>query len=311
MDNKKWVFKGKDKIEKEEKAVVTEATKTLKENAQPVAAAEPIIKPALSDPQKYSFKITYDPVIFPELKAYENVLFQVTDDRFKPAYFKINWDKISLYNGEEEGTYIVKLKKRDTTISVSAVPVFDAVNYSKALTKFEEQHRQASKTRDQQELEKREKLNAVNKTLTGHNRRSMLSTANRIGQRMNEFYRSFMVTVLGIHNCDFPMPPNPIVQYATSLIATEQNAEKFSYSTIFIVEKGKNTVYRFAKGEAIRCNLQAENLIWTVTDKNDIAFFKQTDLTNLSAGSKKKVTPVVSKNQDAALAEIKKFCDRF
>jgi hypothetical protein len=309
--SKNWVYKGKDKIEETVDPKPAVKTSVVKTETLPVEPAESLIKPALSDPQKYSFKIAYDAATFPELKAYENVMFQVTDDHFKPAYFKINWDKISLYSGEGKGDYIVKLKKKDTTINVTAVPVFDGSNYSKALAKFEAQHNSATKERDQKELEKKEKLQAVNKELSHYNRNNMRNAANNMRVAVNRTYRTFFITRMGIHNCDFPLPPNPIMQIASTMIEAGKTAGKFTYSTIFIVEKGKNTVFRFSKGESIRCNLQATNLIWTVTDKNDVAFFKQADLAKLTGSKKEQVTPVVAKNQEEALTEIKKFCDRF
>jgi hypothetical protein len=308
---KNWVYKGKDKIEEPVDPKPVVHTNVVKNEPQPAEPVELLTKPVLSDPQKFSFKITYDAVTFPELKAYNNVMFQVTDDHFKPAYFKINWDKISLYSGEGKGDYIVKLKKKDTTISVTAVPVFDASNYSKALAKFEAQHHTATKQRDQKELEKKEKLQAVNKELAGYNRNNTRTVANNMVTAINRTYRTFFINRLGIHNCDFPLPPNPIIQLASTMIDEGKTIGKFTYSTIFIVEKGKNTVFRFSKGEPIRCNFQASNLIWTVTDKNDIAFFKQADLAKIAGTKEEQLTPVVAKNQDEALTEIRKFCDRF
>jgi hypothetical protein len=309
--SKNWVYKGKDKIEKPLDPKPAVSTSVAKNEPLPVDPAELLTKPVLSDPQKFSFKISYDAAAFPELKAYENVMFQVTDDHFKPAYFKINWDKISLYSGEGKGDYIVKLKKKDTTINVTAVPVFDTPNYSKALAKFEAQHHAATKQRDQKELEKKEKLQTVNKELAGYNRNNTRTVANNMGAIVNRTVRTFFINRMGIHNCDAPLPPNPIVQLASTMIEAGKTSGKFTYSTIFIVEKGKNTVFRFSKGEPIRCNLQATNLIWTITEKNDIAFFKQADLARLTGSKQEQVRPVVAKNQEEALTEIRKFCDRF
>jgi archaellum component FlaF (FlaF/FlaG flagellin family) len=308
--SKNWVYKGKDKIEEQVVAKPIANTSVTKNETPALEQAEPLTRPMLSDPQKFSFKIAYDATEFPELKAYENVMFQVTDDHFKPAYFKINWDKISLYSGEEKGDYIVKLKKKDTTINVTAVPVFDATNYSKALAKFEAQHNSATKERDRKELEKKEKLSVVNKGLSSYNRNNIRAAASNMGAAINRTYRTFFINNMGIHNCDFPLPPNPIIQIASTMIEAGKISGKFTYSTIFIVEKGKNTVFRFSKGDPIRCNFQTSNLIWTITDKNDIAFFKQADLEK-SAVKTEKLMPVVSKNQEEALMEIRKFCDQF
>ncbi len=307
-ENKKWIYKGKDQVEKPAQPEIVAQEKNSPQVAEPVEPAQPIVKPILSDPQKYSFKITYEPHAFPELQAYENVLFQVTDNQFKPAYFKINWDKISLYNGDEQGAYFVKLKKKDTTISVTAVPVFDQANYSKALAKFEEQHKQSAQERDDKELQKKTKLNTVNKELAAYNRNSTKDARASTASANAMAYRRFSVFRLGIYNCDFPMFPQPEIRLVNTLIEAGKKTGAFTYSTIFIIEKGKNTVFKFAKNEPIRCNLQATNLIWTITDKDAIAFFKQSDFTTPKID---KAVPEVAKDQPAALTEIKKFCDRF
>ncbi len=305
---KNWIYKGKDKIEKLE---VFNTVRNKKERKEPKNVANTIIKPTMSDPQKYSFKIGYDKNDFPELAAYEKVVFEVTDNNFKPAYFKINWNKISLYNGDEYGHYIIKLKKADTTISVTARPVFDKADYSNALIKFEEEHKQSAKERDQKDLAKQAVVDKVNKEIEARNANQMLAAAGRLAGMLA--YRTFPITALGIHNSDFPMPP--ILAYAISIkraAGVQRKTEavaKLAYNTIFLIEKGKNTVFRFFKGESVRCDPNAKNLMWTLTEKNEVAFFRITDYSKLSNGSENNINPVVAKNQELALNEIKRFSE--
>lgn len=306
---KNWIYKGKDKIEPLEDSKPLQTKRPIKETK---SVAKNIIKPVLSDPQKYSFKIGYDKKDFPELAAYENVLFEVIDNDFKSAYYKINWNKISLYSSDEYGQYILKLKKADTTITFKAKPVFDKADYSCALVKFEERHTQSGKERDQKEFEKQAALDEVNKSLEGLNKTQTLVLANRL---LGLFaYRSFSITSLGIHNIDYPIPP--ILAYAISIKRAAQaqmknnTPVKLSYTTIYLIEKGKNTVFRFSKDEPVRCNPNAKNLMWTLTDKNEVAFFRITDYKKLSNSSENDIRPVVAKNQELALNEIKKFSER-
>ncbi len=315
---KNWVYKGKDKVEKINETKVSEVKKTSKKvEVQNIE----MVKPVMSDPQKYCFKIGYDKNDFPELAAYENVQFQVTDNSFKPAYFKINWSKISLYSSDEEGSYIVKLKKADTAISVQAKPVFDKADYSKALEKFEERHKTASKERDQKEFDKMAELNKVNSDLGNYNSKDVLRAANAMRASMNNMnsrnnfvpaaFRTFSVGVLGIHNADFPIMM-PILAYSFLRDAIKRvgdDSKKISYNTIFLVEKGKNTVFRFAKGEPVKCNPGAQNLMWTMTDKNEVAFFRIADYSKLIAGSENKILPIQAQSQELAFAEIKEFSE--
>jgi hypothetical protein len=84
---------------------------------------------------------------------------------------------------------------------------------------------------------------------------------------------------------------------------------KLSYSTVFLVEKGKNTVFRFTKGEPVKLNPAAKNLMWTITDNNELAFFRIADYNKLSNGAENNITPLVAKNQETAFDEIKKFSE--
>ncbi|PBQ34654.1 hypothetical protein CNR22_23720 [Sphingobacteriaceae bacterium] len=308
---KNWLYKGKDKVEKiKQGQTLPNATGTKRQQTttrQFAGNAEPA--PALADPEKFSFKIAYDNSEFPELSAYEHVLFEVTDKSFKPSYYKINWNKISLYSSDNDGEYLVKLKKADTTISVTAKPVFDKKDYAAALAKFEEKNNKANEQRDQAEFEKQQALNKVNKNLSTYNSKQLLSASEKIVTAVA--LRDFSIARLGIHNCDFPLAP--LVQYAFSFKRDQRTAEeaekRFSYNTIFLVEKGKNTVFRFAKGQPVRLNPSAKNLMWTMTDKNQVAFFRIEDYTRLQNGNENTIEPVVAESQALAFEEIKKFSE--
>jgi len=53
----------------------------------------------------------------------------------------------------------------------------------------------------------------------------------------------------------------------------------------------------------------AKNLMRTVTDNNQLAFFRIADYTKLSNGTENNVTPIVARSQDLAFEEIKKFSE--
>ena len=124
--------------------------------------------------------------------------------------------------------------------------------------------------------------------------------------------RVFSVMRTGFYNADVPIPP--ILAYAFSFkTATEMRKATAmappKYSTIYLVEKGKNTVFRFSKGEPVRCNPEAQNLMWTITSKQEVAFFRITDFRKLSNGAENDIRPIVAKDQDLAFNEIKKFSE--
>ncbi|MCW3083243.1 MAG: hypothetical protein JWP12_609 [Bacteroidetes bacterium] len=300
---KNWVYKGKDKIVTADAKNSTppEQTKTV---AETQAIADNSVKPALADPQKYCFKIGYDKTDFPELAAYDNVLFEVRDNTFKPIYYKINWSKISLQSGATKGTYLVKLKKADTTITVNAAPVFDPNNYTAALAKFDEKQKQVSEKQTKEDAEKNKKLNTVNKDLSSYNRKLLSAAINKM-----QPYRIFVINQMGVHNCDQPMPPCPMQVWVEATNKEDKEAAKISYSSIYLVEKGKNTVFHFMPGEPIAFDATSKKLMWTITAKNEIAFFRNVDYQKFSKGDHMNIKPVIARDQDMALAEIKKFSE--
>lgn len=301
---KNWVYLGKDQVKKPA-GTDTRPVKQKESTTREMAGSS--ITPQLADPQQYSFRISYEKGDFPELAAYDNVLFEVTDRSFNPAYYKVNWKKIELYTGDAPGYYIVKLKKADTTISVIAKPVFDKASYAHAMAAFEQKHTASRKERDQKEQVRQEVLEKTNRELAGYSGKNMVAAAYRLLKLEN--IRSFPVTNLGIYNADFPLPP--LLQFAYSFQRQAQRTveakRELAYSTIFMVEQGRNAVFRFAKGEPVRCNPNAKNLMWTLTDKNEIAFFRIGDYNKLVNGGVNVVSPVVARSQELAFEEIRKF----
>ncbi len=303
---KNWVYKGKDKIEgaKQEKILVQKDN-----NKQVVETADNTIRPIMADPQKFSFTIRYERNEFPELAAYDNVKFEVTGHNFKPNYYKINWKKIGLENGETKGNYILALTKADTTIFVEARPVFDKANYEEALQKFEAAHKTAAKANQEKNIQEQKAVNQVNKELATYNPKQLIQTAlSLVG--INATFRGFEVRSLGYHNIDFPTPP--ILAFAYKMMANSaRNTKNIQqqpgpFNDIYVATKGINTVFRFKRGEPVRCNPDRDNLMWTVKN-NQIAFFRIGDYSKLVNGGENNIDPEIAPNQDQAFKEIRKF----
>ena len=308
--NRNWVCKGKDKIALPGK--IKSAQKNKIEDAVPLAVQE-LIKPELIS-GKYSFKISYDKNTFPELAAYDNVQFESTDNNFKPSFYRIDWSKISLYPGEIKGIYTVKLKKADTIVTVNAKPVFEKGDYERAVQKFDMKIKEANKMREEKEAAENAKLEKVNKELSTYNRDKMVNAAKGMASVLNSIqvsaFRSFRISAFGLFNCDAIMPPlplQPVVQYANAVRKDGWKPAKLEYSTIYMLQNGVNSVFRFSSTDPVRFNPAAQNLIWTLTDKREFAFFRTEDFNRLAGNQKNTVQPVIETDEMLALNKIKNF----
>jgi hypothetical protein len=303
--NKNWVYKGKDKVQESvQKTISPKGNKV-----QTDMVKSNTVRPVMANPKKYSFTIRRDKNEFPELAAYDNVIFEVLDETFNPKFHKIQWKKISLHNSDVQGNYIVKLQKADTTISVNVKPVFELDDYEAAMQKFQEQANLSMKAQEAKEQQTEKAVNQVNKELQSYNKKDILQAAFGMAG-ISVGIRNFSVRTLGYHNIDFPMPP--IVSYAYKIL--NNSAQKSTipqtgsaYTSIFLAVKGKNTVFRFSKGEPVRLDPDKKNLMWTVTTDNRIAFFRIDDYRKLKNGGENDLQPVAAANQDEALMEIRKF----
>lgn len=304
--SKNWIYKGKDKVQE-----TVQKTISHKGNkAQTDMVKSNTVRPVMADPKKFNFTIRKsDRAEFSELIAYDNVKFEVHDDSFKSKYYKIQWKSITLHNGDTEGIYVVKLQKADTTISVKVKPVFDLDDYEGAMQKFQDQANSSIKAQEAKDQEKQKAVNQVNKELQSYNKKDILVAAFDMAG-ISVGIRNFKVRTLGYHNIDFPMPP--ILAYAYKILNNSAQQSTIpqtgpAYTNIFLAVQGKNTVFRFSKGEPVRLDPNKKNLMWTVTTDNRIAFFNIDNYRELKNGGDNNIQPVVAANQDEAFVKIRKF----
>jgi len=163
---------------------------------QPKAA---MIQPQLSTKGSFLFKAQYDKGQFPELAAYDNVLFQVDESRsaFDPGLYKVKWSSVTIKKSKMDGLYMLKLDRPDTTVKVYAKPVFDAAGYQTAMARYK-------------------KATESNQTArANYNATSQQAISNRVPQQADfryqstpgmttPGYRTVSVIQTGIYNHDYP-----------------------------------------------------------------------------------------------------------
>lgn len=137
---KQWVNRGKSEI--------LEVGK--KDNVNTTSAPEVVnlpkpIKPSLMNNEMPIIKVTIDPESFEELKAYNNLQFQVdkSETRFNPEASNIVWSDIRLKKGNNNGIYFIKFTgtniDKNRSVEYKVRPVLSDNDYAKAMVTYGKQ----------------------------------------------------------------------------------------------------------------------------------------------------------------------------
>lgn len=300
----KWSYIGKNSIEDEfrDNSNVVKSADNTREFS---STESQLLTPQKANTQKYNFNIEYDAKQFPELAAYENILFEVLDNNsFSKKFYKINWDNIALHSTNTKGVFNLKLEKADTAIYVDVKPVFDEKNYDAALKTFERQQKEITKKSTLKELEKERNLNKINKEISANSASVALGAANRMIASANRF-SIISIRRTGTYNVDFPIPPSPLAR-TINFIKNSDKEQELANNNIYLIEKGKNALFKFSEKEPLRYNPNAENIAWVLTSKNEFIFLDNTDMdkADVVINNSNTILP-----EEEGLARIKKFID--
>ncbi|MGE3825744.1 MAG: hypothetical protein AB7G44_16095, partial [Bacteroidia bacterium] len=279
-----------EKIEK-----LTKDAEKAKTTVRQLAQEKPVAPVKATDGTQ-NLKIQVNEKEFPELALYKNLLFEIdkNDKTYKSELSKITWDAASVSKGKEKGTYILTFIKGKDEYSFLTRPVVGEKDYPKAVEqynkKFEEYEKTLAKRKEDEEKKRKEleaeyaKLNAErNAQIAEIQKRMSSESAQRIAtnETTGIIYRSFMVSSFGIWNSDCPqnMPKGLMV----SATFTDKNNKQLVFNTLYLVEKGKNSVYSLMNYDYSRFqfNPNSENLLMGVTNDNKIAVFKPEDFASL------------------------------
>jgi len=227
-----------------------------------IPAKTALIHPQLSTKGSFLFKAQCSKEQFPELAAYDNVLFQVDESRskFDPGLYKVKWASVTIKKSKMDGLYMLKLERPDSTVKVYARPVFDAAGYQTAMARFK-------------------KANENNQTArANYNAASQQAVSNRNAQ-MADFrylstpgmtapgYRTINITQTGIYNHDYPRRLLETIQPSFT-----EDGTPFTPSRIYWSIKNVNAMYE-ASGDAteITTDKNASVVMWVVNANGQMA----------------------------------------
>lgn len=254
-----------------------------------------LVKPIEKNIKRQQIRINVDYKEFPELKAFKNILFEVSpkNKNFDPSTSKVAWEDVLLQKIEGSSDYLIKFAARKLSCEIIAYPVMDSkdfkeakANWDLAYQKYNDDLKNRKKAEKDLQMKLKDEILANEAKLRAFQQMQIKNL--RIVQFQNKVedmvYRIFQVRNFGIWNSDCPqsMPQGALVNARFESI----NGKELSIAKIFLVEKGKNAVYSLYNFGQIQFNPNADNIIIAVTTVNTMAYFTVEDFKNIPAKTK-------------------------
>lgn len=254
-----------------------------------------VIKPLVKNEMQQQFTIDVNYDEFPELAAFNNVLFEVSkkNKSYDPAAATINWDDVKLERIGKTTDYHIQFSATGKTYEVIAYPVIDKNDLKRSQANWDHlyadyKNKSATKIKaavDKEEKLKKEILVSEAEVAKFEKLEEERAIAKRRGDGASQFvYRTFTVRNFGVWNSDCPytLPQGALVQ---ANFETEDGKD-LEIASVFLIESDKNAVYKINPGEKISFNPSSDNLLIVVTYDNYMGIFTKEQFKSLTAKTK-------------------------
>jgi hypothetical protein len=280
-----WVYQGKDAVS----AMVTPDLEKKKDSVMKTLIAQrdnlvgcishgmdkpaDAMKPVKADPSKNRFRVDFNKKEFPEMAAYQNVIFEVDEskEKFDAANYSITWEKIALSRGDSESKYKLNLTKGLKQVKLDVYPVLDGQEYVSALANYEKAH--AKYVADSTSYV----TWTANRAQYGNNGAgvpmpeltpAMIASLSASEALVYNTQRAFSLSSFGIYNMDAPehLPQGSIVDLTLN---GPDNQLFTGYQSIYHVDRQKNTLMNYHDTNPVpefHCNTKSQNLVWAVKE---------------------------------------------
>jgi len=175
-ETKCWVNKGKDEITQVIQNSEEGNTNNHKTNEGDLPQAP--VKPRKPNGKSPQFVLEVDPESVPELKTYNELVFEIHEDdnSYKASDGNELWEDVKMKPGKKAGTYFVTFINATRSVTYLTRPVFEGKNYDQAISEFNDKQDQYE-TLKKNRLEKEDKfaqevaaINAQNKKFDSINK---------------------------------------------------------------------------------------------------------------------------------------------
>lgn len=247
------------------------------------APKEPV-KPAQASKNRPSFKLdgSYDE--FPELAAFNNVLFEVGPENknYNQNMHDITWSDLKISQGPDKGkNYLLTLSYRSRSEKLIVYPVLQGRDYEKASEIYEQKLENyqvlvEKKQKEEQRLmaemeakqsaylqEKRKKEDELKKERAARvlNRESMakaeLAANFKVMDNKTRTTRLFSVSQFGIYNSDCPQPSMGSI--AVVPVFKNGSQQIIMPDAVYLIDHSRKTVYQIAREQSFQFTYSADN----------------------------------------------------
>ena len=269
------------------------------------ATTENSIKSASDDSVEFAEQAPYKGE---DLTKYANVMWEVSADQkiaYEKAISDIVWRTVELYKIDNQN-FRLRLATGQTKVELMVSPVLTGQELEKAEAKYRQElaaynallaeyqqgrnNIEVDATYDS-EIKKLEQEIAqlqreYNKARIVAMREMDLNLKNQI------IINRFNLTEFGIWNCD---KPEPVEKRTVKANFQDKNGDAIDYYMVYVADKTNGRVQRFYTNQQtkIAYNPDAENVLWLVSKKGEIAVAKASEFTKIK--NKKQFTFTLDK----------------
>lgn len=304
------------------KIVYNKKTNALPKTKEPAKPSQPSGKP--------TFVIDGSKDEFPELAAFENVIFEIGEENthYHKSFNDITWSDVKVSEGPQKGkNYLVTLILRNRVEKLVVYPVLTGADFEKANKKYQQkfaeyqtlvEKRVSEEKKLLAEMEAKQqaymtelKLKQEEYVKAQHAMQSnSMNTLNREFDDLDNrsvTIRLFNISKFGIYNsdCTTTLPEGPGV---SPIFITNQNSKPVQPDMVYLIDHTKNTVYTFNRSDIfnkIKYNGQSTNSFVVFAGKE--VYICTKDLFQQSSGQlSNKFTVTVMTDKSNNLSDFKK-----
>lgn len=254
-----WNYLGKDEV--------------VVENYDQSIASLPQLPPAPKKAGQFSFSIGDNTGKYPELNAYENVLFEPVNQKncgFNSTEIKVK----DIGNGIFEVIFIIDAYGIYEEQSCKCYLAFkEGVDYDNAIKVYQNKYKSLIEKRDKVKQEIESEWENYRMALKKYDIADFNNYSELLSQD-ERVLRTLEINDFGYINCDIPTD----YPQGADLLAKykDKQGNEIMLNNVVLVEKGRNAIFRCTSN--IKYNPQRENILWGVTSDNKLAYLKADDI---------------------------------